>query len=55
MEDHVKLSLDETHALIDCLQRAIEVGQATDNLDLQAMAEPLIDLSIDKWLKRGER
>lgn len=55
MEQHVKLSLEETLALIDCLQRAIEVGHATDNLDLQAMAEALIDLIIDKWLKRGNR
>jgi hypothetical protein len=55
VENHVKLTLEETHSLIECLQRAIEVGQATDNLDLQAMAEPLIDLIIDKWLKRGER
>lgn len=55
MEAHVNLTLDETRDLINCLQWAIEVGEDTRNLDLQAMAEPLIDLIIDKWLKRGER
>ena len=55
MADHVNLTREESYALLDCLLRAIEVGQDTDNLDLQAMAEPLIDLIIDKWLKRGER
>ena len=55
MEDHIRLDVDQVTALIDCLQRAIEVGEDTGNLDLQAMAEPLIDLIIDKWRNRGER
>ena len=55
MKDHIELSADETVALIACLVRAIEVAEDTADLDLQAMAEPLVDLIIDKWLNRGER
>jgi hypothetical protein len=53
--DHIELDADETDALLRCLVRAAEVGEATGNLDLMAMAEDLADLIIGKWLPEGER
>ena len=41
MKDRIELSAEETVELIACLVRAIEVGEDTANLGLQAMAEPL--------------
>ena len=54
MDDHIKLDADESHALIGCLLRAAEVGAGTGSLDLVAMAEPLADLIIDKWVPKGD-
>ena len=54
MEDRIELNADEVRNLIRCLMRAIDVGRGTDNLDLQALAEPLVELLVDKWFNRGE-
>lgn len=54
LPDHIKLDADESDAVIGCLVRAAEVGEGTGNLDLMAMAEHLVDLIIEKWLKRGD-
>ena len=54
LHDHIKLDADESDAVIGCLVRAAEVGEGTGNLDLMAMAEHLVDLIIEKWLKRGD-
>ena len=55
MIDHIKLDADESDALLRCLVRAPDVGEATGNLDLMAMAEDLADLIIEKWLPEGDR
>ena len=54
MDDEITLNADEVRTLIHCLMRAVDVGRDTGNLDLQALAEPLIDLLLDKWFNRGE-
>jgi hypothetical protein len=54
LPEHIKLDADETAQLLDCLKRAEELGRETDNLDIVAMAGPLMDLLIDKWLRRKD-
>ena len=54
MDDHIALDADEVRYLVRCLMRAADVGRATDNLDLVAMAQHLIDVILDKWFNRGE-
>lgn len=55
MNDHICINADESDALLNCLVRAVDVGEATGNLDLMAMAEDCADLIIAKWLSEGDR
>jgi len=54
LAEHITLDADETVQLLDCLKRAEELGRETDNLDIVAMAGPLMDLLIDKWQRRND-
>ena len=47
--DHIQLDKDETNDLLRCLMRAHELGRATDNLDVVAMAGAAMDILIAKW------
>ena len=45
MSDHMKLDINESHALIGCLLRAAEIGRSSE-------AQYLADLLIEKWAPR---
>ena len=47
--DRIELDAEETEELLRCFVRSVELGLATDNLDVVAMAEYGADLLIEKW------
>jgi hypothetical protein len=52
--EQITLDADETHRLLACLTRAEELARETDNLDIVAMAGGLMDLIIEKWMRRND-
>jgi hypothetical protein len=52
MKNHMKLDVNESHALIGCLLRAADVGGGPGNAELPGMARYLADLIIEKWTPR---
>ncbi|MCA1846032.1 MAG: hypothetical protein LC792_23140 [Actinobacteria bacterium] len=49
---HIELDQDETNELLRCLMRSHDLAEATDNLDVVAMAGAAMDMLIEKW-KQG--
>jgi hypothetical protein len=54
LAEHIKFDADETHRMLACLTRAEELARETDNLDIVAMAGELMDLIIEKWMRRND-
>ena len=54
MPEHITFDASETDRLLACLLRAEELGRETDNLDIVAMAGELMDLIIEKWMRRND-
>jgi hypothetical protein len=52
--EHIEFDADETHRMLACLTRAEELARETDNLDIVAMAGDLMDLIIEKWMRRND-
>lgn len=52
--ERITLDVHESAELLACLQRALELGEETDNLDVVVMAGALMDMIIDKWLRRDD-
>lgn len=52
--DHIELDQDETEEILKCLVRAYGLAEATDNLDIVAMAGAAMDMLIEKWNRRSD-
>jgi hypothetical protein len=52
--DHIELDQDDTNELLRCLVRSHELAEDTDNLDVVAMAEAVMDMLIEKWEKKND-
>jgi hypothetical protein len=54
LAEHIEFDADETHRMLACLTRAEELAREADNLDIVAMAGELMDLIIEKWMRRND-
>ena len=52
--DHIELDQDETEEILRCFVRAYGLAEATDNLDIVAMAGAAMDMLIEKWNRRND-